>query len=90
MPILFVLISFVCVAQVIPGPTPPPPGPPPQVGFPIDGGLLYGMAFALFYGVKKLLLKRNNLNYLFNSASFATYFPKTSNSKLTIVPVLKV
>lgn len=57
--ILFLLISFVCVAQ-IPGPTPPPPGPPPPKGFPIDGGLLYGMAFALFYGVKKLLLKRNN------------------------------
>ena len=58
--ILFVLISFVCVAQGIPGPPPPPPGPPPPVGLPIDGGLLYGMAFALFYGVKKLLLKRNN------------------------------
>lgn len=55
--ILFVLISFVCVAQI---PGPPPPGPPPPKGFPIDGGLLYGMAFALFYGVKKLLLKRNN------------------------------
>lgn len=58
--ILFVLISVVCVAQSIPGPTPPPPGPPPPVGFPIDGGLLYGIAFALFYGAKKLLLKRNN------------------------------
>ena len=54
--ILFVLISFVCAAQT----GPPPPGPPPPVGFPIDGGLLYGMAFALFYGVKKLLLKRKN------------------------------
>ncbi len=58
--ILFVLISFVCVAQVLPSPTPPPPGPPPPVGFPIDGGLLYGMAFALFYGVKKLLFKRSH------------------------------
>ncbi len=54
--ILFVLISFVCAAQT----GPPPPGPPPPVGFPIDGGLLYGLAFALFYGVKKLLLKRKN------------------------------
>jgi len=35
-------------------------GPPPPPGLPIDGGLLYGMAFALFYGVKKVLLKRNN------------------------------
>jgi hypothetical protein len=56
--ILFVLISVVCIAQT--GPTPPPPGPPPPKGFPIDGGLLYGMAFALFYGAKKLLVKRNN------------------------------
>ncbi|WP_298340911.1 PID-CTERM protein-sorting domain-containing protein [uncultured Algibacter sp.] len=55
--ILFVLISFVCVAQ-IPGSGPPPPGPPPPRGFPIDGGVLYGIAFALFYGVRKLLLKR--------------------------------
>ncbi|MDG1730204.1 MAG: hypothetical protein P8K68_14760 [Algibacter sp.] len=58
--ILFVLISFVCEAQGVPGSMPPPPGPPPPPGFPIDGGLIYGMAFALFYGVKKLLLKRNN------------------------------
>ena len=55
---LFVLISFVCVAQAPPPPPALPPPPPP--GLPIDGGLLYGMAFALFYGVKKLLLKRNN------------------------------
>jgi len=55
--ILFVLISSVCVAQVMPPPGPPLPPPP---GLPIDGALLYGMAFALFYGVKKLLLKRNN------------------------------
>jgi len=55
--ILFVLISSVCVAQTLPPPGSPPVPPP---GLPIDGGLLYGMAFALFYGVKKLLLKRNN------------------------------
>ncbi|WP_418604596.1 PID-CTERM protein-sorting domain-containing protein [Hwangdonia sp.] len=52
--ILFVLISFVCVAQ---GSEPPPPGPPPPPGTPIDGGLLAGACFALFYGVKKLLKK---------------------------------
>ena len=46
--ILFVLISFVCVAQV-----PPPPGPPP-VGFPIDGGLFFGVIFALFLWRKKI------------------------------------
>jgi len=55
--ILFILISFVCVAQ---GPPLPPPVPPPPPALPIDGGLLYGMVFALFYGLKKLLLKRNN------------------------------
>ncbi|UKM65459.1 hypothetical protein GSB9_02028 [Flavobacteriaceae bacterium GSB9] len=57
--ILFVLISIVCAAQV--GPTPPPPGaPPPPVGTPIDGGVLFGVVFALFYGVKKLLFNKNN------------------------------
>jgi len=53
---LLVLISFVCTAQT----GPPPPGPPPPVGLPIDGGLLYGIAFALCFGVKKLLSKRNH------------------------------
>ncbi|WP_298550411.1 PID-CTERM protein-sorting domain-containing protein [uncultured Algibacter sp.] len=50
--ILFVLISFVCASQTL---TPPVPGPPPAPGLPIDGGVLVGMTFALFYGVKKLL-----------------------------------
>jgi hypothetical protein len=48
--ILFVLISFVCAAQELPPPTPPPP-----VGLPIDGGVILGVCFALFYGVKKLM-----------------------------------
>jgi len=48
--ILFVLISFVCVAQKVP----PPPTPPPP-GLPIDGGILLGFFVALFYGTKKLL-----------------------------------
>ena len=55
--ILFVLISFASVAQG--PPTPLPPGPPP-VGFPIDGGLLFGMAIALFYGVKKIIFTKEN------------------------------
>lgn len=50
--ILFVLISFVCVAQ---GEGVPPPGPPPAPGLPIDGGVLMGVCCALFYGAKKLL-----------------------------------
>lgn len=54
--ILFVLISVVCVAQGLP--TPPPPGPPPP-GLPIDGGVLFGLAFAFFYGIKKLVFNKN-------------------------------
>ena len=52
--ILFLLISFVCMAQKV---TPPPPTalPPPPPGLPIDGGVLLGACFAVFYGVKKLL-----------------------------------
>lgn len=53
--ILFVLISFVCVAQTVP--PLPPPGPPPAPGLPIDGGLFVGACLALFYGTKKLLKK---------------------------------
>lgn len=56
--ILFVLISFVCVAQGGGTPAPPPPLPPPPPGTPIDGGIFAGACFALFYGVKKLLKKR--------------------------------
>lgn len=52
--VLFVLISFVCVSQTLPPPGPPPPGP----GFPIDGGVMSGIAFAIFYGVRKLVLKK--------------------------------
>jgi hypothetical protein len=52
--ILFLLISFVCMAQK----APPPPQtllPPPPVGLPIDGGVLLGACFAVYYGAKKLL-----------------------------------
>jgi hypothetical protein len=49
--ILFVLISFVCAAQI----APPPPGPGPPPGLPIDGGLLVGVCVGVFYGAKKML-----------------------------------
>mgnify|MGYP006902058841 CR=1 FL=1 len=49
--ILFVLISFVCAAQTLP----PPGGPPIVPGFPIDGGVLLGVFFAIIYGAKKML-----------------------------------
>lgn len=51
--ILFVLISFVCVAQG--SGMPPPPAPPPPPGLPIDGGLLAGLFVGIIIGVKKLL-----------------------------------
>ena len=57
--ILFLLISFVCVAQVGGADPPPPPGPPPPVGFPIDGGVILGAIFALCYGAKKVLNQKN-------------------------------
>ena len=53
--ILFVLISFVCVAQ---GSGPPPPSPPPPPGLPIDGGVLVALGLGLFYGARKLLKTR--------------------------------
>ena len=54
--ILFVLISFVCLAQ---GGDPPPPQPPPPPGLPIDMGVLFGMVLGVFFGVKKLLKIQN-------------------------------
>ena len=56
--ILFLLASFVCFAVA---PPPPPAGPPPPPGLPIDGFLIYGVALALIFGVKKILsFNRNN------------------------------
>lgn len=56
--ILFVLISFVCVAQ---DGSPPPPGPPvPPPGFPVDGGVILGAVFALCYGAKKVLAQNTH------------------------------
>ena len=47
--ILFVLISFVAVAQ------PPPPQPPPPVGLSVDGGIFVLLLLGIFYGIKKVL-----------------------------------
>jgi hypothetical protein len=49
--ILFVLISFVCVAQ---SSGPPPPSPPPPPGLPIDGGILALLGLGILYGAKKI------------------------------------
>jgi hypothetical protein len=51
--ILFVLISFVCLAQSPGGGIPPPSKPPPPPGLPIDHALPFLVVAGLFYGVKK-------------------------------------
>lgn len=51
--ILFVLISFVCNAQL--GGDPPPPMPPPPPGLPVDGMVLIVLALGGIYGIKKRL-----------------------------------
>lgn len=56
--ILFVLISFVCLSQDLEPPPPPSRGVPPP-GFPIDGGVFFGVLVALFYGVKKSLSRKS-------------------------------
>lgn len=53
--ILFVLISFVCMAQRLNEGIPPPPSPPPPPGLPIDGALPFLIIGALIYGVKSKL-----------------------------------
>lgn len=57
--ILFVLISFVCIAQ---SNEPPPPvdanRPPPPPGLPIDGGVLFLAGIGLAYGASRLLKKQ--------------------------------
>ena len=58
--ILFVLISFVCIAQGQGSDRRPPlpqpaPGPP---GLPIDGGLLIGTFFAIAYGARKVYISK--------------------------------
>ena len=47
-----------CFAQT--PPLPPPPGPPTAPGVPIDGGVLFGVVAALFYGVKRIVSLKIN------------------------------
>lgn len=48
--ILFVLISFVCSAQM-----PPPPQPPPgPVGLPIDNGIVVLLITGVLFGIYKI------------------------------------
>jgi len=54
--ILFVLISFVCIAQRPNDGVPPPPSPPPPPGLPIDGAIPMAIIGALYFGIKN---KRN-------------------------------
>ena len=51
--ILFVLVRFVCSAQV--GGNPPPPLPPPPPVLPIDGDLVFLIVSGLFLWIKKKL-----------------------------------
>ena len=54
--ILFLLISFVSVAQTMSGP--PPPGPPTPPGLPVDNGIYVLLAIGLVYGVVKTIRKK--------------------------------
>ena len=63
--VLFVLISFGCMASGLQGPpdhanNPPhpqggAPGGPPPPPFPIDGGILIGVITGLCYGAKRIV-----------------------------------
>jgi hypothetical protein len=55
--ILFVLISFVCVAQ---GGDPPPPMPPPPPGLPIDGFTSLALIVGAYLGIKKTIQNSKN------------------------------
>ena len=59
--ILFVLISFVSIAQ---GSGPPPPAPPPPPGLPIDSGLLILLISGLFFGVFSLTRHKKSISKL--------------------------
>ena len=49
---LFVLISFVCLAQ---DGTPPPQMPPPPPGLPIDGFTTFALVVGAYFGIKKTI-----------------------------------
>ena len=49
--ILFVLISFVCIAQNPPPPQQPPTGPP---GLPIDSGFIVLLVAGVLFGIYKM------------------------------------
>ena len=57
-PILFVLISVLCLAQGQGDVLPPPGTPPPPVGLPIDTGVLFVAILAILYGARKII--KNN------------------------------
>jgi len=57
--ILFVLISYVCIAQG--SGEPPPPAPPPPPGLPIDGYLPILFVVAFYYGIRSLLKRKEQL-----------------------------
>ena len=78
-------------------PAPPPPTPPPPPGLPIDGGIVVLFVMAIIFGYylsnKYLSIKRLFIRaffYFLNSFNRLTYLPITSNSKLTVVPILNV
>jgi len=56
--ILFVLISFVCFAQI--DGVPPPPAPPTPPGTPIDGGIIALLIGGVLYGIKKTMDQSND------------------------------
>lgn len=60
--ILFVLISFVCVAQITDNPQPPPPAPPGPPGFPIDDAIPFVLVLAIFYGTRIVLKQIKKVN----------------------------
>ena len=57
--VLFVLISYACIAQG--SGVPPPPGPPPPPGLPVDEYVPILFIMAFYYGIKNLLKFKEQL-----------------------------